>query len=244
MSTADPRLSSERHKNQLWLTIDDAGSKNAIDTALTDALAEEIESATSDIVVLTGKNGAFSTGGHLATLMELAERVTDEPAKVEKIIRHGGSLIEDIVFSRRTTVAVVDGVCAGAGLGIALACDYVLTTSRSRFITAYSKLGLTSDFGTEMLLAARVGDDKAADLMADSPSLNARDALKLGIADLEIDEVSRKAVKKALRAIKSPRRPVPDDFSGRLDEEAAQFVAGLSVPKTRLKIESKIRKMT
>lgn len=241
--TRDSRVTAVQNKDQFWITLDDPLTKNAMDPPLVDALTHAIENAPNGIIVLTGKNGGFSTGGSLATVAALAQQAQDDVGAVEDTVRRGGNVIEDLIFSSSTTVALIDGACAGAGLGIALACDYRLATHRSRFTTAYSKLGLPSDFGTHELLRRQIGTEVADELMASSDLLGVTNALEYGIIDAVIDRLDRKGVKKALKELPPPnRKGRGDDISDVLDREAAHFARVIADPRTQLKIEKARRK--
>lgn len=242
--TLDPRLDLSQEKDQLWITLNDPATKNALDEKLTSALASAIEESSSPILVITGKNGAFSSGGRLDVVAQLAERAESHPAEVEHLIRKGGNLIEDIVFTPEISVAVVDGVCAGAGLGIALACDYLIATPRSRFVTAYKKLRLTSDYGTHELLKLRIGPEHADQLMAESPTILAKEAEKMGLVDTIIDNPERKTIKRFLKEVtrRATVLELPGDFSARLDREAQDFVSALRHPKARTKIAKALKR--
>ena len=225
------------------MTLDDPMTKNALDQSLLGSLSVAIETAPAGVLVLTGKNGAFSTGGKLATVSELSEQAVTDTAGVAELIRKGGNLIEDLLFSSSTTVALIDGACAGAGLGIALACDYRFATHRSRFTTAYGKLGLPSDFGTHELLRRRIGVGEADELMKTSEMIGITKASELGLIDAVIERADRKGVKKALKSVpERTRKRRMADISEVLDAEALAFAQALTLPEIHLKLEKALRK--
>lgn len=236
-------MTAVQDKDQFWVTLDDPLTKNAVDQPMIAALAAAIETAPAGVLVLTGKNGGFSTGGKLATLAELSEQAKTDTAGVAELIRRGGNLIEDLLFSSSTTVALIDGACAGAGLGIALACDYRIATHRSRFTTAYGKLGLPSDFGTHELLRRRIGVDEADELMKTSELIGITRASELGLIDAVTERADRKGVKKALKSVpERTRKRRMADISAVLDAEALEFAQALTLPEIELKIEKALRK--
>lgn len=236
-------MTAVQDKDQFWVTLDDPLTKNAVDQPMIAALAAAIETAPAGVLVLTGKNGGFSTGGKLATLVELSEQAKTDTASVAELIRRGGNLIEDLLFSSSTTVALIDGACAGAGLGIALACDYRIATHRSRFTTAYGKLGLPSDFGTHELLRRRIGVDEADELMKTSELIGITKASELGLIDAVTERTDRKGVKKALKSVpERTRKRRMADISAVLDAEALEFAKVLTLPEIELKLEKALRK--
>lgn len=242
-TSGDPRISVLTEKNQTWIILDDPATLNALDPGLVRSLAREVEAVKSGRLIITGRNGAFSSGGSLETVSSLASQVTTDRIGVEAIIREGGNLIEDILFSPATTIALIDGVVAGAGIGIALACDIQLATHRTRYNTAYAALGLPSDFGTHELLRQRIGEDEADELMKNPELVGITRAQELGLVDAVIDRVDPKLVRKTIKAI-----PVPDrkaklkSMSAVLDTEAAQFAQALSNPKVQVQVEKLMKK--
>lgn len=236
-------MTAVQDKDQFWVTISDPLTKNALDKPLVGALAEAIEGAPAGILVLTGKNGGFSTGGGLATVAALAEQAKTDIDGVEATIRSGGTLIEDLLFSSSTTIALIDGVCAGAGMGIALACDYRIATHRSRFTTAYSRLGLPSDFGTHELLRRQIGQEIADELMKTSDMVGITKAAEYGLIDALTERTDRKGVKKALKTLPPPnRKKRMADISAVLDAEAARFARALTKPNVQITLEKAARR--
>jgi 2-(1,2-epoxy-1,2-dihydrophenyl)acetyl-CoA isomerase len=80
-------------------------------------------------------------------------------------------------------LAAVNGVAAGAGVSLALACDLRLASSASSFTTAFSRIALVPDTGMSYFLPRLVGWSKAFDLIAFSPRLSADEALQIGLVD-------------------------------------------------------------
>jgi len=80
-------------------------------------------------------------------------------------------------------VAKVDGVCVGAGLGLALAADLLWCTDRARFSAVFAKRGLSLDFGTSWLLRQRIGVHKAKELAFTAAMVSGADAVEVGLAN-------------------------------------------------------------
>ncbi len=83
--------------------------------------------------------------------------------------------------STKPTVAAVDGVAAGAGLNLALACDFLLATERARFSEIFVKRGLTMDFGGTWLLPRRIGLARAKDLALSGRVVDAAEGERIGL---------------------------------------------------------------
>jgi 2-(1,2-epoxy-1,2-dihydrophenyl)acetyl-CoA isomerase len=158
--------------------------------------------ATSDTraLVLTGSGRAFSAGADLKTrVLEKAATQAKEP--------------EDVLFELATpvfkmlrnapvpTIAAVNGACAGAGVSLALSCDFVIAARSSFFLQAYINLGLGADMGASWFFARSVGSARAFELFALGERLAAEKAADWGLvhkcvedADLvtEVGTLSRK----------------------------------------------------
>ena len=80
-------------------------------------------------------------------------------------------------------IAKVDGVCVGAGLGLALAADITWCSDRARFSVIYAKRGLSLDFGTSWLLRQRIGVHKAKELAFTAEMMSASRALEVGLVN-------------------------------------------------------------
>jgi 2-(1,2-epoxy-1,2-dihydrophenyl)acetyl-CoA isomerase len=92
-------------------------------------------------------------------------------------------------------VAKVDGVCVGAGLGLALAADMIWCSDRARFAAIFAKRGLSMDFGTSWLLRQRLGVHKAKELAFTAKMVSAPEAFELGLVNsvVPVDELDAAA---------------------------------------------------
>jgi 2-(1,2-epoxy-1,2-dihydrophenyl)acetyl-CoA isomerase len=112
-------------------------------------------------------------------------------------------VLADVVLSVHDcpvpVVAKVDGVCVGAGFGLALAADMVWCSDRARFSTIFAKRGLSLDFGTSWLLRQRVGVHKAKELAFTAKMLSGTEAFEMGLVNAvvpvaELDDTVRAVV--------------------------------------------------
>jgi enoyl-CoA hydratase len=157
----------------LRLTMNRPARLNAMTAALSDRLAEELESATGRddvrVVLLTGAGNAFSSGA------ELAGADPHEDFDVNSLDRRA------IVALHQTCVAAVRGVAAGVGCSTALACDLVVAAESASFLLAFSRIGLMPDGGATATVAASVGRARAMRLALLGEALSARDAYAAGL---------------------------------------------------------------
>ncbi|MCF8108053.1 MAG: enoyl-CoA hydratase/isomerase family protein [Desulfohalobiaceae bacterium] len=139
------------------------------------------------VLVLTGTGKAFCAGGDLSWLME----ARDHAAKRD-IVEQAGRFIRLLHELPTPVIAAVNGVAAGAGTGVALACDILIAADTARFAPNFVNIGAVPDSGTSWFLPRTVGYHQAAKLMLTGELLSAAEALDLGIfqevvpaADLE-----------------------------------------------------------
>ena len=145
-----------------------------------DAVHEAIEQG-ARVIVLTGSGRAFSAGGDLREMQEIAgregrvEAFFDEPLRV---------LNESILLIRQTPVpfiAAVNGVASGGGCNLALACDVVIAAESAKFNQAFIKIGLVPDCGGTFILPRLVGWKRAAELMFTAEMVTAQRAAEMGM---------------------------------------------------------------
>jgi 2-(1,2-epoxy-1,2-dihydrophenyl)acetyl-CoA isomerase len=141
-------------------------------TCLTEAAtAEEVRA-----VVITGNGKAFSAG------QDLAEAVAPDGPGLERILKeHYNPIIRSIVALEKPVIALVNGVAAGAGANIALACDVVIAHEQASFIQAFSKIGLIPDSGGTYFLPRLIGSQKALALMMTGDKVSAKEAEQMNM---------------------------------------------------------------
>lgn len=127
-------------------------------------------------VYLTGEGKAFCAG------QDLAEANDPAGPGIRKIVaEHYNPIILKIRSLEKPVVCGVNGVAAGAGANIALACDIVIAAKSSSFIQAFSKIGLVPDSGGTFMLPRLIGWQKASSLMMLGDKVGADEALSLGM---------------------------------------------------------------
>jgi 2-(1,2-epoxy-1,2-dihydrophenyl)acetyl-CoA isomerase len=171
----------------------------------TAAVSEAIEKG-SRAIVLTGAGRAFSAGGDLNEMREIAGRegrigaFFDEPLRL---------LNEAILLIRSTAVpfiAAVNGVASGGGCNLALACDLVVAGKSAKFNQAFIKIGLSPDCGGTFFLPRLIGLRRAAELMFTGDLVTADQALQMGMINSvsEDGELMDHAIALAERLAEAP----------------------------------------
>tara|TARA_R110002049_G_scaffold1130_13_gene8327 strand:- start:977 stop:1669 length:693 start_codon:yes stop_codon:yes gene_type:complete len=128
-------------------------------------------------IVITGSGKAFCAG------QDLKEVTTPDlnPGFKKILEEHYNPIIQKIRTIEKPIVAAVNGVAAGAGANIALACDIVIASERASFIQAFSKIGLIPDSAGTFFLPRLIGFQKASALMMLGDKVTAEEAEKLGM---------------------------------------------------------------
>lgn len=156
-------------------------------------------------IYLTAEGKAFCAG------QDLAEAIDPNQTELTKIVEeHYNPIIERLRKIEKPIVCAVNGVAAGAGANIALACDITLAAKSASFIQAFSKIGLIPDSGGTYYLPRLVGMQKAAALMFLGDKVMAEDAEKMGmiykaVADENLQE---EAIKIAQTLAKMPTKGI------------------------------------
>ncbi len=152
-------------------------------------------------VVLTGTGRAFCSG------QDLTELPPDQVPDIEKSIDEKyNPIIRLLKTIRKPVVCAVNGVAAGAGANIALACDIVVAVSSSSFVQAFSKIGLIPDCGGTFFLPRLIGLQKATALMMLGDKISAAEAERMGMiyACFEENEFAEKVQQIAMTLAKLP----------------------------------------
>jgi len=176
-----PDLSSECRDGILTLTIDRPARANAFDQGLIAGLLEAFDAAARDedvrCLVLTGAGAVFSAGQDVTEMRAVAGKVSYR----EHLQRTYNPLILAVRRLEKPVVASINGPCAGAALGLALACDLRLAAESARFVVGFAGLGLAPDSGVSYLLPKVVGLGRAAQATLTNAPIPAEQALEWGL---------------------------------------------------------------
>lgn len=159
-------------------------------------------------VVVTGAGGDFCSGADVGGMSDRAS--PERELHQLQTMRNVGECCQQLFDLPKVTIARVDGVAAGAGLNMALACDLVLASDRARFSEIFAKRGLNVDFGGSFLLPRIVGMQRAKEMVLLAEMYNASDALEMGLVNrvVPIDELDQLVEEWAARAASGPPRAI------------------------------------
>lgn len=155
---------------------------------LQEALDECASNSNVRAIVLTGAGKAFCAGQDLAEATD-----PNGPALQQIVGEHYNPIILKLRYIEKPIIAAVNGVAAGAGANIALACDIVIAKESASFIQAFSKIGLIPDSGGTFILPRLIGIQKATALMLTGEKVGAQAAEQMNmiykaVADEEFDQ--------------------------------------------------------
>lgn len=153
---------------------------NSFNREMALALQQALDAAAADknirAVYLTGEGKAFCAG------QDLGEAIDPNGPGIPNIVKeHYNPIIQKIRSIEKPVVCAVNGVAAGAGANIALACDVVIADEKASFIQAFSKIGLIPDSGGTFFLPRLVGFGRASALMMLGDKVTAAEALQMGM---------------------------------------------------------------
>ena len=191
------------------IRMDNAAKLNALSPTLTSELMEALASLGRDpavrAIVLTGEGRGFSAGADLGALQEPYMR--GERPKLSGFLRAGyNKLIPMITEAPKPVIAAINGVVAGAGISLALACDVRIASEEASFSTAFVKIGLIPDAGSCYFLPRAIGMPKALELAITGDKIDAATALRLGLVNRVVppDRVQVEAHELAARLATMP----------------------------------------
>ena len=207
------------------ITLNRPKSLNSMSLDLVEGVIEKLDTAEKDenvrAVVITGAGRAFCAGGDLGSLDEL--KTTDER---RRFIVKVGTIVKRIHDLTKPVIAMVNGVAAGAGFNLAIACDLCYATEEAKFIQSFVNVGLSPDCGGFYFLAKTVGLAKAKELMFTARPVSAQEAERLNLVNgiFKAEELRERVLAIADKigataplAIAMTKKAV-NDYSASLDE--------------------------
>lgn len=185
------------------ITLDRPELLNAFNDELGNAALERVLEASADpevrCIVVTGAGRAFSSGEDLAALADGYAR-GEAPPLGDTLRNRYNPLIRALRAAPKPVVAAVNGVAAGAGVSIVLACDFRIASEKAKLVLAFVKVGLVPDAGSMWFLTRTIGAAKAFELAASGDPLDARRAHELGLFTEVVPEDGFEARWKAFAA--------------------------------------------
>lgn len=203
---------------------------NSFNREMALAFQEALDVANQDelvrAIVIRGEGKAFCAG---QDLLEVTDQ-SQNPGFKKILEEHYGPIIKKIRSTQKPIIAAVNGVAAGAGANIALACDIVVAAENASFIQAFSAIGLIPDSGGTFFLPRLIGFQKASSLAMLGDKISASEAEKLGMIykvfsnedfDLEVANLAKKLALMPTKGLALTKQAFNASFSNNLEEQLA-----------------------
>lgn len=175
-----------RHGGVAVVRLNRPEAMNALDVATKEALLETLRSVAEDetvrCVVLTGAGRAFCVGQDLKEHIELLRSGSSDEL-FTTVERHYNPIVTALATMPKPVVAAVNGVAAGAGASLALACDMRVLADTAGFNFAFAGVALSADTGATYHLPRLVGQAKALELLYFPSTISATESETLGLAN-------------------------------------------------------------
>ena len=190
------------------LTLNRPESMNSLSVELKEALGTAVDEVARDAsvraVVLTGNGRGFCVGQDLREHVALLE--AGDPAPLDTVTVHYNPIVTHLVGMPKPVIAAVNGMAAGAGAGLAFACDFRIASRSAGFLLAFANVGLTLDSGVSWTLQRLIGSARATSLALLAEPVTAEAALEMGLVNavVEPDRVLPAAQELASRLAAGP----------------------------------------
>ena len=184
----------EREEKVATLTLNRPDKLNAFGGNMRQEILEALEDACQDkeirAIVITGAGKAFCAGGDVNEFVAGTSQIVPQEATSEKPTM--SKIVLLINTAEKPVIASVNGVAAGGGCNLALACDIRIASDRARFSEVFTKRGAHPDWGGIYFLPRLVSYAKAAELIFTGDVINAQEALRIGLVNQVVphDELS------------------------------------------------------
>jgi 2-(1,2-epoxy-1,2-dihydrophenyl)acetyl-CoA isomerase len=200
-------IREERRGATAIITLNYPQRRNALAVQMRAELVEALDRIEADAslraVVLTGEGGHFSAGGDISGM-----NVADLAAGRERF-RLTHRLVRMMVESAKPFIAAVEGFAVGAGLGVALCCDTIISGADGRFMAGFGKIGLVADFGLLHTLPLRIGQGRARQMLIHGDMLDAATAERIGLIDQMVPDGTALEAALAKAAALADAAPLP-----------------------------------
>ncbi len=200
-TTIGHRVSVDEASHVATITLDRPHAYNAVTADMLESLLATLGVLDRDArvraIVVTGNGKGFCTGQAL----DDPRAMSDEPGALHRaVVERFNPLVAKLFALEKPTVAAINGVAAGAGWGIALACDFRIAAESATFTTAFAKIGLVPDSGVSYLLPQIVGYAKALELCMLADRIESATAADLGLVTRVVNDADLAAEAAAFAA--------------------------------------------
>lgn len=148
------------------------------------------------VVILTGTGRAFSAGGDLKAMLDF---FSQNPSQIQEELQHSHMTVVRMRKMEKPIIAAINGLCFGAALDFILACDIRISSTEGKFCEAYLRVALTPGNGAMYWLQRYIGFGRALDMILNSKTIDADEALRIGLVDYVVppDKLAEKVKEQA-----------------------------------------------
>jgi len=192
------------------ITFNDPKSLNAFGTPLKNQVLIALDKAATDdqvrVIILQGSGGNFSSGGDIKEMLSEGLDKDIVSNKLRGMVEGAGEVSLKLRHIHKPIIAKLEGAVAGAGMNLALTCDFRIAADNAKFVQAFVNIGLVPDAGGIYLLNQLVGAAKATELVMLGDKLKAEDMARLNLVNnvVSIDELEATVQALALRLSQLP----------------------------------------
>ena len=184
---------TETRNSITTITLNRPEKLNAFSGTMREELLAALQTAERDggtrVVVITGAGRAFCAGGDIEYMASL-QKSGDREA-FGKLLDAGARVVLQIAEMSKPVIAAINGVAAGAGCNLALACDYRIASDQAKLGETFIRIGLHPDWGGSWLLPRLVGRSRALELMMTGRMVSADEALSIGMINRIAKDLQR-----------------------------------------------------
>jgi enoyl-CoA hydratase/carnithine racemase len=191
------------------LTLNRPERLNALGGTLREDLFDAVTASAANpnvgALVITGAGRGFCSGGDVKSMRE-RDQADQTPPPSDRLAPMRDRIILAMHDCPKPIIAAVNGAAAGAGMNLALACDMRIASTAAKFSQAFVKRGIAPDWGGSYFLPRVVGTAKACELIFTGETIDAAEALRLGIVNAVVapDELMAEAYKLARKIAAGP----------------------------------------
>jgi 2-(1,2-epoxy-1,2-dihydrophenyl)acetyl-CoA isomerase len=173
----------ERSEGIGTLTLNRPEKLNAFAGEMRKEIADALDALEADravrVIVVTGAGRGFCAGADVSYMAELVTR--QDATSMTALVEAGRRVVMTIRESSKPVIGAINGVAAGGGANLALACDIRIASDRARIAQSFNRIGLHPDWGGTFFLPRLVGPSRALELMWGAETIEADQALALGL---------------------------------------------------------------
>src|SRR5437764_8154126 len=174
-------IDSETKDAVTTITLNRPDKLNAFAGTMREDLLAALRDAGGRVVVITGAGRAFCAGGDVENMARLQK--AGDVDGFRKLLDAGAAIVTQIASMPKPVIAAINGVAAGAGCNLALACDYRIASEQAKLGETFVRIGIHPDWGGTWTLPRLVGTSRALEIMMSGRMVDAAEALSIGMVD-------------------------------------------------------------